>query len=332
MDLKEYKGYYSNKKILITGGIGFIGSNLARVLIKLGVDISVVDNVLPESSANLFNIMDIKNQIKIYFCDLRDSYSLPHIIKDTDIIFNLAGYSSHIGSMRNPFFDLEMNCVSHLNLLETCRRYNPRVKIIFTSTRQVYGRPQYLPVDEKHPLNPVDINGIHKLTVERYHILFFKTYKLKSTILRLPNVYGPGMAIKDETLGFIGTFIGKAIKGEKIKIFGSGKQKRDFLYVDDVIDALLRCAFSEKAVGEVYNLGHNNRYSLMEVVEILKTYYEFDYEIVDFPEERKKIDIGDYYGDFSKIYNNLGWSPKIDLKEGLEITINYYYKFKNYYL
>lgn len=324
--------YYKDKKVLITGGAGFIGSNLAKTLVKLGAQVFIIDSMIPDCGGNIFNLKGIQNKAKINYFDLRNRSKLISVIKDKDIIFNLAGQISHIDSMKKPLVDLDINCKSHLSLLEICKKYNPTAKIIFTSTRQIYGKPIYLPVDEKHPTQPTDINGINKMTAEYYHILYNHVYGIKTSILRLTNTYGPGQLIKHNRQGFIGFFIQKAICGEKIKIFGSGKQLRDFNYIDDVINALLVVGLTNETVCQIYNLGHNKFYSLLDFVKILKKYCNFEYTIAPFPKDREKIDIGDYYADFSKIKQKFGWTPKIDLEDGLKQTILYYKKYKKYYL
>lgn len=324
--------YYKNKKILITGGVGFIGSNLAKALVKLKADITIVDSMIPRYGGNLFNLRGIEDKVKINYSDMRDGFSLNYIVQKKELIFNLAGQVSHIDSMKDPFTDLDINCKAHLSLLESCKKYNPNVKIVFTSTRQVYGKPLYLPVDEKHPLQPIDVNGINNIASEQYHIVYNRIYGIKTVILRLTNTYGPGQLIKHDSQGFTGGFIRKAICGEKIKIFGNGRQLRDFNYVEDVVNALLISGIKEKAVGKIYNLGYNKYYSLLDFVEILKKYCEFRYEIVPFPEDREKIDIGDYYADFSKIRDELGWNQRTDLGEGIKKTMAYYKKYKRYYL
>jgi nucleoside-diphosphate-sugar epimerase len=323
--------YYRNKKVLITGGAGFIGSNLAKALVRLKADVSIVDSMIPDYGGNLFNLRGIEDKVKINYSDIRDQRSLNYIVQGKELIFSLAGQVSHIDSMKDPFTDLDINCKTHLSLLEACKKYNPDVKMVFTSTRQVYGKPLYLPVDEKHLLQPRDVNGINNMAAEWYYILYNQVYGIKAVILRLTNTYGPGQLMKHDRQGFTGVFIRKAICGEEIKIFGTGRQLRDFNYVEDVVNALLISGLEEKAYGKIYNLGHAKYYSLLDFVKILKKYCEFKYKIVPFSEDRKRIDIGDYYADFSKIHEELGWNPETGLEEGLRKTVAYYKKYKRYY-
>ncbi|MDZ7265552.1 MAG: NAD-dependent epimerase/dehydratase family protein, partial [candidate division KSB1 bacterium] len=240
---------FKNKKILITGGAGFIGSTLAHRLVKLGGKVTVVDSMIPDYGGNLFNLEGIQDRIRINFSDVRDRYSMEYLIGGQDYLFNLAGQVSHIDSMTDPFADLEINAKSQLSILEACRYHNPRIRIVFASTRQIYGRPQYLPVDENHPLDPPDINGINKLAGERYHTLYAKIYGLHCSVLRLTNVYGPRQLMRHNRQGFIGWFVRQIVRGETIKIFGTGEQKRDLVFVEDVVDALLLAGLNKNASG-----------------------------------------------------------------------------------
>lgn len=323
---------YRNKKVLITGGLGFIGSNLAHRLTGLGANVAIVDSMIPKYGGNLFNISGIKDKLHINFSDIRDKYSITHIVEDQDYIFNLAGQVSHIESMIEPHVDLEINAQSQLSLLEACRRSNPEVRIVYTSTRQVYGRPQYLPVDENHPLNPMDVNGINKIAGENYHLLYFKAYGIRSVVLRLTNTYGPRQLVKHNRQGFIGWFVRKAVLKEKIHIFGDGSQLRDLNFVDDVVTALLQIAICKEAYGHIFNLGMNEPVSLKDLVELMiEIRGEGSYEFVPFPEEKKRIDIGSIYTDFKKIKDLIRWEPKVSLQDGLERTFEFYEKFGEHY-
>lgn len=231
--------FYRNKRALITGGLGFIGSNLALRLVELGADVTLIDSMLPAYGATLANIEPIRDRVHVNFSDVRDPHSMRHLIRERDLIFSLAGQVSHSESMRDPMTDLEINCRSQLTLLECCRHGNPGAKIVFASTRQLYGRPQYLPVDEDHPVVPVDVNGINKLAAEKYYSLYHDVHGLPTVSLRLTNTYGPRMELANDSKGFVGVFIRKALLGETIRIYGTGQQRRDFNYVSDVVDALL---------------------------------------------------------------------------------------------
>jgi nucleoside-diphosphate-sugar epimerase len=325
------KNNFHGKHVLITGGLGFIGSALAHELVKFGAIVTILDSLIPEFGGNMHNIEGISSKVSLNISDMRDSTSLDVLVRDKDYIFHLAGQVSHGDSMRDPQTDLEVNCVSTMNLVESCRRYNPDVRLIYTSTRQVYGIPQSLPVSESHPVNPIDVNGINKLAGEYYHILYDKTYGLRSSVLRLTNTYGPRQQIRNNRQGFIGIFIRQALKGEMIKIFGDGSQVRDFNYIDDVVHALLLAAGNEKCYGNIYNLGSPNYYSLIQFVDILKEITGVEFETIPFPDDKKIIDIGDYYGDYSLFAKDTGWSPKVDLIEGITRTTDFYNRYKEEY-
>lgn len=317
--------FYAGKSILITGGLGFIGSNLARALVEQKANVILVDSLVPEYGGNIFNIEDIKYQVDVNICDVRDPFAMRHLLQGKDYLFNLAGQTSHMDSMVNPQNDLDINAAAQLSILEACREVNSAIKIVFASTRQLYGKPDYLPVDEKHPINPVDVNGINKLAGEWYHLLYNNVYGIRGCALRLTNTYGPGMRVKDARQTFLGIWVRLLLEGKSIKVFGDGQQLRDFNYVDDCVDALLYAGASKIANGKVYNLGSREVVNLEKLAQMM-TSIEADgtYELVDFPADRKAIDIGDYYSDFSMIEEELGWSPKISLKDGLEKTILYY--------
>ena len=326
------RNVFQNKQVLITGGLGFIGSNLALRLVEYGAQVTLVDSLIPEYGGNLFNVDTIKEEVQINFSDVRDEHSMKYLVQNKDYLFNLAGQTSHLDSMNDPYTDLEINAKAQLYILEACRWNNPGIKIIFASTRQIYGKPQYLPVDEKHPLFPVDVNGINKMAGEWYHLVYNNVYNVRSTVLRLTNTYGPRMRVKDARQTFLGIWIRRLIEGDPILVFGDGLQLRDYNYVDDVIDALLMSAASERANGEIFNLGAAGPISLKETAEQLtRVYGRGSYEIVPFPEERKVIDIGDYYGNYDKIMNILGWKPKTSLADGFRKTLDFHERFSKYY-
>lgn len=315
---------FQDRRVLILGGMGFIGSNLAIRLVSLGANVTIVDSMLPQYGGNLANIEPIQDQCTINYSDIRDQFSMNYLVQDVDVIYSVAGQTSHIESMADPVTDMDINCRSQLALLESCRRHNPEVTILYASTRQLYGRPQYLPVDEKHPIEPVDVNGINKLAAEKYYTLYSQVYNMRCISLRLTNTYGPRQHLRGNKQGFAGIFIRMAISGETIRIFGTGEQRRDFNYIDDVIDAFLLATDNPDLYGNVYNLGASDHYSLLDFVDILKRICQFDYEIVPFPPEHKTIDIGDYYGDFSLFQEVTGWTPKVPLKTGLKNTVDYF--------
>ena len=308
---------------MITGGMGFIGSNLARRLVGLGAHVTLVDSLIPEYGGNPCNIADIRDRVAVNLSDVRDSHGFRAIVRDQDVLFNLAGQTSHQDSMTNPFTDLDINCTAQLSILEACRTVNPGIRVVFASTRQIYGRPDYLPVNEKHPLRPTDVNGINKMAGEWYHILYNNVYGVRACALRLTNTYGCGMRIKDARQTFLGIWIKLILEGKTFSVWG-GDQLRDFNHVDDVVDALLLAARDDRAIGQIYNLGDSEVVTLRTLADqLVAANGGGNYEILSFPEERKRIDIGDYYADFSR-FSELGWTPQIRLAMGLHDTLAYY--------
>jgi len=318
--------FFKNKKVLVTGGLGFLGSNLALRLVHLGAEVTLVDSMLPDYGGNEENISSIKNSVHVSYTDIRDPHALPHLLKDKEILFNLAGQISHMDSMNDPIADLEINAKSQISLLENCRKYKPDIKIVYASTRQIYGRTDASKLtNEDHPLDPTDVNGINKMSGELYHRLYHKVYGLKTVCLRMTNTYGPRQLIKHNRQGFIAWFINRTLLDDKILIYGDGQQIRDFTFVDDAVGAFLIAAENSNSVGGVYNLGGIKPYSLLQVAQILNDINpKLKIENISFPEERKKIDIGSYVADYSKIKNELGWTPETDLKAGLIKTVEYY--------
>ena len=322
---------WQKRRVLITGGLGFIGSNLARRLVGHGARVTLIDSLVPEYGGNFHNIADIRDRVTVNISDVRDRHGLRALVSNQDVLFNLAGQTSHQDSMTDPFTDLEINCVAQLSILETCRTHNPGIKVVFASTRQIYGKPDYLPVDEKHPLRPADVNGINKMAGEWYHVLYNNVYGLRACALRLTNTYGPGMRIKDARQTFLGIWVRLLLENKPFAVWG-GAQLRDFNYVDDVVDALLLAATREECNGNVYNLGDAEILSLQTVADLLIALHGGgSYEVRTFPEERKRIDIGDYYGDFSR-FAALGWTPRVRLQEGLALTLRYYREHLGEYL
>lgn len=316
---------YANKRILITGGLGFIGSNLARALVAQGAEVTLVDSLIPQYGGNPFNIEDIRDRVTVNVCDVRDPFAMTYLIKGKDYLFNLAGQTSHMDSMIDPHTDLDINAAAQLSILEACRKVNTGIKVVFASTRQLYGKPDYLPVDEKHPICPVDVNGINKLAGEWYHLLYNNVYGIRACALRLTNTYGPGMRVKDARQTFLGIWVRLLLEGKSIKVFGDGLQLRDFNYVDDCVDALLLAGASDSANGKIYNLGSTEVIGLKALAEMMVDLgYGGTFDLIPFPPERKAIDIGDYYSDFSLITQELGWKPRVGLREGLLRTMDYY--------
>lgn len=323
---------YKNKNVLVTGGAGFIGSNLVIKLCDIGANVLVVDSLIEDYGGNLFNLEPVKDKIRLNIADVRTYPTMLYLVKNQDYIFNLAGQVSHIDSMVDPFTDLEINCRSQLTILEACKKNNKDVKIIYAGTRQQYGKPNYLPVDEDHIVHPTDVNGINKMAGEWYHILYNNVYGIRSCSLRLVNTYGPRQLLKHDRQGFIGWFIRLIIENKKIQLFGGGSQLRDFNYIDDAVDAFLIAGADENSNGKFYNLGGQSPISLKNLVKLMIEVAGIgSFEEADFPENRKKIDIGDFYSDYSKINYELGWHPEVSIKEGLQKTFEYYKKYMKYY-
>jgi UDP-glucose 4-epimerase len=312
--------------------MGFIGSNLARRLVTLGAKVTLIDSLIPEYGGNLFNIEDIASKVRVNISDVRDKYSLRYLVQNQDYLFNLAGQTSHLDSMLDPFTDLEINTHTQLSILEVCRKYNPDIKIVFASTRQVYGKPYYLPVDENHLLRPVDVNGINKMAGEWYHKIYNDIYGIRACSLRLTNTYGPRMRIKDSRQTFLGIWIRLLLQGNTFEVW-RGEQLRDFTFVEDAVEAFLLAAISEQTNGQIFNLGGDQVISLKELSRLLIDIYgSGEYIIKDFPFERLKIDIGDYYANYDLIFKTLGWAPKTTLQDGLQITIKFFQEHLSNYL
>jgi len=328
----DYQLSLINKDCLITGGLGFIGSNLARRLVELGARVTLVDSLIPEYGGNLFNIAGIEDKVRVNIADVRDEYSMDYLVQGRDFLFNLAGQTSHLDSMRDPYTDLEINCRAQLSILEACRKQNPRVKIVYASTRQIYGKPDYLPVDERHLLHPTDVNGINKMAGEWYHILYNNVYNIRAVSLRLTNTYGPRMRVKDARQTFLGDWIRRLIDGAPIEVWGDGAQIRDFNYVDDAVDAILLAATSDDGNGHIFNLGSDETINLRDLAALcVEVNGGGEYRVIPFPPDRKPIDIGDYYADYRKIRGKLGWTPRVGLREGLARTLEFYRKHREHY-
>ncbi|MER3396479.1 MAG: NAD-dependent epimerase [Acidimicrobiia bacterium] len=333
LELEELASRFAQERVLVTGGLGFLGSNLAIVLARAGARVTVADSLLPHYGGNPANLEGYEDKIAISYTDIRDEYAMAYLVSTHDYIFNFAGQVSHRDSMADPKTDLEINASAPLSLLEAVRKHNPDATVIYAGTRQVYGRPRYLPVDEDHPLDPVDANGISNLAGELYHLLYAEVYGLRAGSFRLTNTYGPRQRLWGTTQGFVPIFVGRVLTGQPITIYGDGSQQRDFVYVDDSLEGFLRLALTEEAMGSVYNQGHPQPVSLRSFAELLvEVAGQGTIEYVPWPEDVKKIDIGDYYGSFEKAKRMLGWEPKTSLAEGLEKTIAYYRDHLEHYI
>jgi len=323
---------FQNRKVLITGGLGFLGSNLARRLVDLGAHVVLVDSLIPEYGGNPFNIAGLENKVQVNVSDVRDRHSFRYLVQGIDYLFNLAGQTSHMDSMQDPFTDLDINCQAQLSILETCRKYNPAVKIVFASTRQLYGKPDKLPVDESHLLRPVDVNGINKMAGEWYHILYNNVYNIRACALRLTNTIGPRMRIKDARQTFVGIWIRLLLEGKPFEVW-DGPQLRDFTYADDCVEAFLLAASNDISNGKVYNLGGEPPISLENLAKLLVDVHGGgSFAVKEFPKDRKRIDIGDYWADDALARKELGWKPAVSLRRALEETVKYYKQHLSNYL
>jgi UDP-glucose 4-epimerase len=329
----DYREFYRGRNVMITGGLGFIGSNLAHQLVALGADVLLVDSLIPDYGGNVFNIDGIADRVHVNIADVRQHTTMNYLVRNRAVIFNLAGQVSHIDSMRDPYSDLEINCRSQLTILEACRYNNPGVKVVFAGTRQVYGRPASLPVDETHLVRPTDVNGINKAAGEYYHLVYNNVFGVRGCSLRLTNVYGPRQLIRHDRQGFIGWFIRLAIENKTIQIYGDGSQLRDFVHVDDAADAFLRAGACDACNGEVYNVGGDRPISHRELTTMLVDVAGSGrVEYIDWPAEKKAIDIGSFYADSTKFKRVTGWSPSVALDDGLRMTVAFYRRHLDQYI
>jgi len=325
---KEFKG----KNILITGGLGFVGSNLAHRLIELGANVTLVDCMLPDHGGNLYNIKGIENEVKINFCDIRDKHSMNYLIRDKDYIFHLAGQNDHVLALKDPIPDLDINVKGTAILLEACRYNNPDVIIVYSSTRGIYGPVKKLPVKENTLPHPRGIYEVTNLMAEKMFKIYNDTHSIRSVSLRLTNLYGPRAQMKHSRFGVVNWFIRLALDGEAISLYGGGEVLRDFLYIDDAVEAFLTSAVSQNAYGESFNVASGIPISIKVIAEkIIEIARSGKLKITEYSEERKKIEPGDFYADISKIKMTVGWTPKTNLEEGLRKTIDFYRRYKEHY-
>ena len=317
--------YWHKRNVLVTGGLGFIGSNLVMELWRRGAHVTVVDSLHPNYGGNRSNLPSDDSRLSIVVADLRDKNLLEPLVTETDVIFNLAGQSAHLDSIREPELDLDNNLRGHISLLEACRHHNPEIRVVLASTRQVYGRPQSTPVNESHPISPVDVNGINKYASEQYHLLYSKLHGVRTTVLRLTNTYGPRMRVKDARQTFLGVWIKLALDQRKFEVFGSGLQMKDFNFVDDVVEAMLLVGSDTGPKSNTYNLGAEKSISLLETANRLSQLAGGPgFDIVPFPDELLRIDIGDYSGDYSSILRDYGWHPRTTFEQGLQLTLDFF--------
>ncbi len=331
LDEGELRAFYHRRPVMVTGGLGFIGSNLARRLADLGAQVLVVDSLIPEYGGNLFNLAGYEDRLRINIADVR-GHGMEYLVRGQDIIFNLAGQVSHLDSMQDPFTDLEINCRAQLYILEACRKGNRGAKVIYASTRQVYGSPDYLPLDEAHPTHPVDVNGINKLAGEHYHILYNNVYGIRACALRLTNTYGPRMLVKHPRQTALGWFVRQVLDDEEVEIWGEGSQLRDYAYVDDVVEAFLRAGASPAIDGHIVNLGGLRPVSHRELMAtLIAVAGSGRFRIAPFPDDRKRIDVGSVYSSCELARRILGWQPTTDLLDGLQRTVEFYRRYREHY-
>lgn len=313
---------YGGARVLVTGGLGFIGSALAERLVSFGAAVTIVDNLFPEGGGTWANVTAIRDRVRIVIADVRETGALQPLVTGQDYVFSLAARTSHMGSLADPVADLDVNCGAPLALLELCRRAPPR-GIVYAGTRQVYGRPKHLPVCETHPLDPPDPNAVAKLAGERYHLLYHRLHGLPTVALRLTNTYGPRMRIKDARQTFLGIWVRLALEGRRFEVWG-GEQRRDLSYVDDAVDALLRAAASPAVMGRAFNIGGPSL-TLIELARMLVAANGGgDFDVMAFPSDRQRIDIGDYEADDTLFRSVTGWAPAVGLAEGLDRTMAYF--------
>ncbi len=317
---------YRGRRCLVTGGLGFIGSNLTLRLLRLGATVTVVDSQVPGCGANPFNLLPVADDVEILRVDIAEPDRFERALRRADVVFNLAGEISHLHSRDFPERDLAINTAAQLTFTRECARRNPGVRVVYASTRQVYGTPQFLPVHEDHPVQPVDFNGIHKEAASNYHLLLGRSGGIDPVVLRLSNVYGPRMALNITCQGFLSVYLRRALLKQSIEIYGHGLQIREPAHVDDVVDAFLRAGQCPKPAHRIYNVGGSERLtveSIARTVSNLATNSQVVYR--PFPESRKQIEIGSYYGDTSRIETDLGWRSKKLFKEGMAETLEFYY-------
>ncbi|NVM57811.1 MAG: NAD-dependent epimerase/dehydratase family protein [Desulfobacterales bacterium] len=324
--------FYAKKNVLITGGLGFLGSNLAIRLVGLGASVTLYDGLIADLGANFFNIEPIKEKVRVVIANIGDRSAMDQYVRHQEIVFNLGMHSCHLDSMENPVFDIQTNVVPQINFLESLRHNNPEARVVYVGTRAQYGRVENPPITEASPLNPMDIYSVSKQAVEWYHMLYGKICGLRPISLRLGNTYGPGHQMRHAKYGVQNYLIRLALDGQQIQVFGDGSQKREMIYVDDVIECLLLLGEKDQCIGEAYAIGTNERVTFLKLVqEIIKACGSGSYTHVPWPKDRKLVEVGDVVTDYSKLVAHTGWSPSIPLSQGLKITGDYYRQYKKHY-
>ncbi len=324
---------FRDARVLITGGMGFLGSNLAITLVNLGSKVTVVDAMIDPYGGNPFNVAPIADRITINYCDIRDPNAMNYLVRNQDFVFHLAGQVDHVLSLvQSPFDDIDINVKGTAVILEACRRFAPKAKFIYTGTRGQYGKPRSLPVAEDAPTMPLGIYELTNLTAEKMVEIYHQVHGIQAIPLRITNVYGPRGQMKHSRYGVANWFIRLALDGEPIPVFGDGKILRDFLYVDDCIEAILACAAAESTWGEIFNIGADHAYDFIALAEgVIRAVGSGSWHLTEFTPERKAQEPGSFYCDISKIYRLLGWRPKTSLDEGLTRTVSFYRQFRQHY-
>ena len=328
----DFGGGFQGKRALITGGMGFTGSNLAIALVHAGADVTIVDAMLPGYAGNRFNIAPVADRVAVHFCDVRDVEAMNNLVRGQDYVFHLAGQVDHILSLTNPFPDIDINIKGTAILMEALRQHNPQAKIIYTGTRGQYGPAVSLPVSETAATQPKGIYEISNLTAEKMIQVYNDVHGIAAVLLRLTNIYGPRAQMKHPRYGVVNWFVRLAIDDETIKVFDDGKILRDFLYIDDAVEAILMSALAPKAVGEVLNVGIDQPHNFVELADaVIEAAGTGRWEFAAFSPERKAQEPGDFYSDISKIRELVGWEPRTSLKDGLRRTVVFYRRYKQHY-
>jgi UDP-glucose 4-epimerase len=324
---------FVGRTVMVTGGMGFIGSNLVRRLIALGAEVHVVDSMIDGSGANRFNLPDVEDRFRVHTFDIGNAGALRPLLASCDLVFNLAAQINHLQSVSDPARDLALNAESHLRFLEACRVSGGRMKVVFTSTRQVYGAQEQLPVNERATPQPCDINGVHKLCAEWYHLLYHRLHGVRTTVLRLSNVYGPRMPIRlDASTPLMGRFVCKVLEGERLDVFGDGSQVRDVLEVEDAVDGLIAAARTPAADGEIINLSGTEVTTVGQIAQmVIDAAGAGSLRLLPFPSARQAIDIGSIYLDCTKASRLLDWRPRVSLRDGLARSIAFYRENRSHY-
>jgi UDP-glucose 4-epimerase len=319
-------------RCLVTGGLGFLGSNLAMRLVDDGAEVTLVDAMIPEYGGNLANIAPIDGRVHVNFADIRDRSAMNYLVRGVDFLFHLAGQVSHVMSLNDPFPDIDINIGGTTVVLEALRGNHVDAKVIFSSTRGAYGPVPKLPVDEEQSSNPVALHEISKLTAELIFKAYLQQHGIRSTMLRFTNTYGPRSQMRHGKYGVVNYFIRRAMDGDVIEVFGDGSVLRDYLFVSDAVDALVLAAEDPAADGVVYNVGWPSPTSLVDLVKaVIEAAGSGDWRFAPYSEERKAQEPGDFYSDITRISTALGWEPKVGLSDGLRRTVEYYREHRDAY-